>query len=199
MLSDYNIISLGDHCALPHILQHMNIRKKSYPFDWISHFDQILDTNIMINFSIIEHLFDTKNIDSTLKLFLGDGVTLNALHNYNWFPHEHGTIEENTEKYKRRFERLYNDIQHEKNLFLMLTRIVYIKQRDFDRILNFIMQFNPHNKILFISGCHHEYLNSPQYKDSVIFKYIYYDHTKFYQYDWSDFRPRIKDYLVSLF
>ena len=30
--SDYNIISIGDHCANSMILKELNLRKQSYPF-----------------------------------------------------------------------------------------------------------------------------------------------------------------------
>lgn len=31
--SDYNIIPIGDHCAISIILKDFNLRKCSYPFD----------------------------------------------------------------------------------------------------------------------------------------------------------------------
>ena len=34
--SDYNIIPIGDHCSISIILQELNLRKQSYPFDWVT-------------------------------------------------------------------------------------------------------------------------------------------------------------------
>ena len=45
--SDYNIIPIGDHCAISIILKDLNLRKYSYPFDWITKVDHLYDTNII--------------------------------------------------------------------------------------------------------------------------------------------------------
>ena len=44
---DYNIIPIGDHCAISIILKDLNLRKCSYPFDWITKVDHLYDTNII--------------------------------------------------------------------------------------------------------------------------------------------------------
>jgi hypothetical protein len=51
--ADYNIIHIGDHCAIPYILKEINLRLKSYPFDWVTKIDHLYDTNIMYNISLI--------------------------------------------------------------------------------------------------------------------------------------------------
>ena len=43
---NYNIIPIGDHCAISIILKKLNLRQKSYPFDWVSKIDNLYDTNI---------------------------------------------------------------------------------------------------------------------------------------------------------
>ena len=43
--SDNNIIPIGDHCAISLILKDLNLRKCSYPFDWVSKLDQLYNMN----------------------------------------------------------------------------------------------------------------------------------------------------------
>lgn len=54
--SDYNIIPIGDHCAISIILNKLNLRIHSYPFDWVTKTEQLYDTNIISNLKIINDL-----------------------------------------------------------------------------------------------------------------------------------------------
>ena len=65
--SDYNIIPIGDHCAISMILSDLTLRKQSYPFDWVSNKDQLHDTNILYNTEIIEELKSSDNINNIVK------------------------------------------------------------------------------------------------------------------------------------
>ena len=39
--SDYNIIPIGDHCAVSIMFKELGLRNKSYPFDWNAHIDPL--------------------------------------------------------------------------------------------------------------------------------------------------------------
>ena len=182
------MISIGDHCIVPLLLKELNIRTKSYPFDWTTHQEQLHDTNIMHNLSFIERLsHDT--IDNIVQDYLGPDIT-KGYHDVIRFPHEVGTKEEIVEKYKRRFERLRND-RESKQVYIMLTRHYFIPPDVMDRIRKILL----HDSILvFISGTDHPYLNYP----NVVFKHIPYDVSQFYEYDYTHFRPMVKEYLSTL-
>ena len=64
---DYNIIPIGDHCAISIILKDLNLRKCSYPFDWITKVDHLYDTNIIYNLSLINKLNITDDVDEYCK------------------------------------------------------------------------------------------------------------------------------------
>ena len=180
------MISIGDHCTVPLLLKELNLRTKSYPFDWTTHQDQLYDTNIMHNLSFIERL-SHDSIDNIVRDYLGPDITTGK-HGSICFPHEVGTKEEIIAKYTRRFERLRNDMAS-KQVYVMLTRHYFIPPPLMERIRKILQ-----GTIVFISGTDHPYLNYPD----VIFKYIPYDVSQFYQYDYTHFRPMVKAYLTEL-
>lgn len=182
------MISIGDHCIVPLLLQELNLRTKSYPFDWTTHQEQLHDTNIMHNLSFLERL-SHDSIDNIVKDYLGPDIT-KGYHGVIRFPHEVGTKEEIAEKYKRRFERLREAMQT-KQVYVMITRHYYITEETMENIRKILL----HGSILvFISGTDHPYIDYP----NVIFKHIPYDISQFYDYDYTHFRPMVKDYLSML-
>ena len=70
---DYNIIPIGDHCAISIILKDLGLRNKSYPFDWSSHTDILFNTNIIYNIKIIDSL-ELDNISHITKEYIGDAL-----------------------------------------------------------------------------------------------------------------------------
>jgi hypothetical protein len=110
--SDYNIIPLGDHCAISIILKELDIRQKSYPFDWVVKTDPIHDTNIIYNMSLIDELHLSDNVDDIVKKYIGNAFENRKTNTKNniWFAHDDGDISEIFEKYKRRFLRLKSDL-----------------------------------------------------------------------------------------
>lgn len=202
-MEDFTIVSLGDHCVVPLIMKELGKRKTSYPFDWISHKDHLYSTNIFENIQHIQSILDGTDVKTVVTNLFGDALESNERMNTitkAWFPHDkEDSKNEILEKYERRFTRLCKDIQTTKTCFFLITRHLFIDQIKFDNIFNFCMKFNPENKIVFISGTNHEYLNDIKYKDKVIFKFIYYDIQRFYQYDYDVFRPEIKKFIVELF
>jgi len=88
--SDYNIIPIGDHCAISIILKELNLRKKSYPFDWVTNIDQLYDTNIIYNIQIIIQLISQNNINDIVTKYIGNAFDNNKTNSINniWFPHD---------------------------------------------------------------------------------------------------------------
>jgi hypothetical protein len=197
--SDYNIIPIGDHCAISIILKDLNLRKCSYPFDWITKVDHLYDTNIISNISIINELSITDNVDEIVKKYIGDAFENNKTNSLtnNWFPHDTENLDIVYEKYKRRFIRLKSDL-YKKNIFILLTRHYYIEKDIFEQIIEQLLNYNNDSIILFISGTNHPYIENMNNKN-VIFKYIEYDISKFYDYDYTTFRPNIKIFLEDIF
>lgn len=197
--SDYNIVPIGDHCAIPIILKELNLREHSYPFDWITKVDQLYDTNIIYNVGIINDLKTSDNVDDIVKKYIGNAFDndkkINSINNI-WFPHDSKNITDNIEKYKRRFIRLKLDL-NKKNIFILLTRHYYIEKDIFQKVVDQLLSYNNDSIILFISGTNHSYFENSKYSN-VIFKYIEYDISKFYDYDYSTFRPNIKNFLSDL-
>ena len=194
----YNIIPVGDHCATATILKDLNRRTCSYPFDWVAD-SRAEHSCIHANLSMIQDLLHT-DISAIVSQFLGDAVMEGAKvnsHTHMLFQHEEGSIEEVRAKYERRFERLLQDIQTKKNLFILLTRFHVIEKEQLDTFISRMRAYNPDNRFLVISGIEHPYLNDPIYQNGLTYKYIYYNPAKKWDYDYSHFRPQIKQYLRS--
>lgn len=178
-------------------IKNLNLRKNSYPFDWVTNTEQLNDTNIINNLQIINDLIQYKNIDEIVKTYIGNAFENNKVNSLNniWFPHDNEEKICVFEKYKRRFIRLKEDV--EKKIYILLTRHYYIDESLFKKISDQLTSYNGNSIILFISGTNHSYFDNNKYSN-VIFKYIYYDVEKFYNFDYSSFRPKIKEYLSEL-
>jgi hypothetical protein len=203
-MNEYNFIPLGDHCAVSEILKDLGLRKCSYPFDWISHTSLIRKTNLLTNIGFISELMEKHDVKEVVQKLIGNAFEPGnrKIFNNMWFPHDEGEQNDIIAKYERRFERLYNDIHDKQNIFIMLTRHTTILETEFISILSTILSYNKNNKILFISGSDHPYLNDPKYSGSVIFKFIFYDIKKLnkqYTIDYNHFRPAIREFMRELF
>jgi hypothetical protein len=197
--SDYNIIPIGDHCAISIILKELNLRKQSYPFDWVTKLDHLYDTNIIYNIQLISELESTDNVNDIVQKYIGDAFDNEKKVNINnniWFPHDSEDITYNFEKYKRRFIRLKLDL-NKKNIFILLTRHYFIEKDIFLKISEQLLNYNSDSIILFISGTNHTYFENMNCSN-VIFKYIEYDVSQFYNYDYTAFRPNIQKFLSDL-
>jgi hypothetical protein len=197
--SYHNIIPIGDHCAISIILRELNLRQKSYPFDWVTNVESLHDTNIIYNVSLIDELNASDDVDEIVKKYIGDALDDKNKINTNsniWFPHDTDVHTNVFEKYKRRFIRLKTDLI-QPNLFVLLTRHYYIEKEVFQTIIKQLLNYNNESIILFISGTNHEYFETMN-NDNVIFKHIEYDISLFYDYDYTTFRPNIKKYLSAL-
>jgi len=198
--SDYNIIPIGDHCVISIILSELNLRKHSYPFDWVTHTNQLYDSNIMYNVQIINDLKSSDNIDHIVHQYIGDAFNNNYNNNTNsinhiWFPHDHN-LSDSFIKYKRRFIRLKSHL-NQKNIFIIVTRHLFIPLHVFLHLIHSLLHNND-SIILFISGTNHSYFHSLHFPN-VFFKFIHYDIYHFFRFDYSSFRPNIKLFLSSFF
>ena len=194
---NYNIIPIGDHCAISMILKELGLRRKSYPFDWIMHTEGIHNTNIIQNVELID-LLKIKTIENIVKLFID-----NAFDNENktnskniCFPHDTEEVCEIFTKYERRFNRILEDL-NKNNIFILLTRHYYIDENTFNKIKQVLLRDNDNSIILFISGTNHIYFENKK-DERVIFKFIHYDVSKFSDYDYYSFRPNVKEFLSKL-
>lgn len=193
-----NIISLGDHCINRILMDELKKTTNTYPFDWVVHVNQLHDTNVPQNIDMLEELLINNNIDEITKKYIGDAINReDKLSNNVWFPHESGTSDEVYEKYKRRFQRLYDNITRgDVNIYMITTRIKLIEKEYIDKLMNIITKYNTNSKLVFISGGEHDYMKD---YPNIIYKYIPYDANQFYSYDYTYFRPHIKFYLENLF
>jgi hypothetical protein len=198
LLSEYNIIPIGDHCAISLILNELLVRKKSYPFDWVVHKDQLNNTNIIHNVDLISKL-KSDSVENIVRHFIGDSLESGEKVNSNtstWFAHDTEDTTEILHKYTRRFTRLNEDL-HRKNIFIMVTRCYYLEESVFTSIAEIVLDTNKNSKILFISGVNHPYLEDTKY-NSIIFKHIPYDISNAFNEDYTSFRPKIQAYLTEL-
>jgi hypothetical protein len=197
--SEYNVIPIGDNCTVSNSLRDIKIRNKSYPFDWVSKVDHLYDTSIMYHIDIIKKL-NYEPISEIVKNYIGnafnDDNDTKINNNTNmWFPHDEKI--DVFSKYERRFNRLKEDL-NQKTIFMLLTRHYYIDESTFETIMKELLSHNKESMICFISGTNHEYFQTKKY-DKVIFKHIYYDVSKFWQYDHTHFAPTIKHFYFKLF
>lgn len=190
-----NIIPLGDHCAISLILRELELRVQSYPFDWVTHNDQLYHTNILYNVDICNQLTST-NAREIATIYIGNAYKNNQVNLQNgiWFPHEESDETETISKYERRFHRLYEQLE-KPNIFILVTRIYFITEEEFSVLYYRLMKRNSQSHIVFISGVSHSYLKK---YNNVIFKHIPYDVTLYYQYDYTHFRPTIKMFLKDI-
>ena len=178
-----NIIPLGDNCSISIILKKLGLRRCAFPFDWCSHIgSNPTFSNININISLLTELMITGDIER---------ITDSLLSNHELvFPHESGSIQDITEKYKRRITRLYNEIkEHRTNLFILVTRGYKLEQNILLNLYELLMLYNTNNYIMFISGVNHDYTNK--------FKYIPYNINDGWKPDQTYFREHMKHYLEN--
>jgi hypothetical protein len=197
-----NIIPIGDHCVVSILLKELGLRVSSYPFDWVTFKEQINDSNVFYNCEIIEKLKKGEHIGQIVNEFINDAFDINKKTNTNskttmWFPHD--TKQSKNEpllKYIRRFHRLRDHISHRNNLYILITRHFFISQELFYNLSRTLLENN--GKILYISGVDHPYFKQSKNKN-ITFKQIPYDVSKFYDYDYTHFRPQVKTFLSYFF
>lgn len=174
------IIPLGDHCISAILLKELGLRTFAYPFDWTTHVEQFEQTNILYHSYLLSKLTSLNSKEIALEYIQNEDI---------WFPHD--KKEEMTERYTRRFERLYSHLSSSNDcIVIMVTRCVFITPEQMIRVQQSIQN----KPILFISGIRHPYLSDKGW-GNIVFKYIYYDPSLFWNYDYTHFRPQVKEFL----
>lgn len=197
--NEYNLIPLGDHCATAMALKDLNLRKNSYPFDWITIKTEITSSNIPHIINIIKEINDD-TIENVTRKFIGDAFTNNLINSQTnvSFPHDTDeNINNIYEKYCRRFSRL-KDALDKPNVFILMSRNFFIEETKFKEIMDVLLGYNDKSIILFICGTDHHYFKDIR-SDRVVFKYIPYDMSQYYNYDYTTFRPNMKQFLSEFF
>lgn len=198
-MNKYNyIIPIGDNCMISQALNKVGIRKCSFPFDWTARSSPLKNTTILVNSYLTSVLYEIP-IKDIVKNYLGDALEnskkLNIKNDIK-FPHDNEEKKIVFEKYERRFNRL-KDIIKNKNLFIFMTRVRFITEKEIITIINRLLKYNNESRIIFISGTEHPYIK--KYEKYVTFKYIYYKEDEFYNYDYTHYIPSLTQYFEKLF
>ena len=192
-----NFIPMGENCSSASFLNGLELRKRSFPFDWVRHYVCIHENNIIYNVKIIKNLM-VNDINKIVSDYLGN-IGKYKLNKWIVFPHEgEETHKEIYSKYTRRFKRLKSALFSSENIFLMISRGKKIEEKVFIDMIRVLLQYNKKNKIIFITGKKHDFLE--KYKSIVFYKYIYFDVRKpvgAWDYD-ADFSPEALIFLKEL-
>lgn len=125
------VFSIGEDCACTSYLRRCNLQHNSYPFDWLTNapFENrisLIHDNFsnFINLEYLKPLVKKAHNENEKKYDLYENI-LNGLHFYHDFPANvdlKDSYQKVYEKYQRRIERLYNEIENsEKILFVWLS------------------------------------------------------------------------------
>jgi hypothetical protein len=194
-----NIIPLGDHCSPSIILKELNLRKKSYPFDWTNHAGGIFNTNLYKNFFLLLRLLKFHDFSKISQFYVGNAMKVgnHKTNNGIQFPHDLENNNNTIEKYKRRFERMYNDIVNKsKNLYIIIIRKVLLKEEKLNEIIKELLYYNKESKIIIFFG---NIENQEKYigNKNIIMKYIPFIEEFGLDYD-VNFRENIKNSLKEI-
>lgn len=199
-----HIIPLGDHCAAALSLQATQLRQHSFPFDWTSGLEgvELIETTLHKNFAVLKALLTHANKALAAHSYLGGALAGSKVFEGVRFPHDlqNGeTAEVATEKYQRRFQRLYAAIAGgHKNLYLIVTRLAPVLPALMADMLATLSPYQPESRFLVISGLDHPYLHPGHAPQQVAFQHIPYDPQQYYSYDYTHFRPTLDAYIASL-
>lgn len=184
-------ISLGDHCATALVMRDLGIRDAAYPFDWYTHIDEVSYSVAEFNIQILLTLLDTGNVQEVCELFLANPG--NELR----FPHETGTVEETAAKYLRRFQRLYDVVSSgEECTFVMVVRNhVFREGGILWDLWETVSNYNKKNRVVLVSGIEQPSVNFPI---GLIYEYIPYDMSNYWDEDYTKFRPAVQSRLATL-
>jgi len=183
------------------ILRDLNIRKFSYPFDWCSSNSQLYDTNLDIIVDIIKRRLKGGENDRDLMVeMIGSNLENGELNKENnlIFPGDKNqALNEVYDKYIRRFERMIEHItSREKCLYIFVNRYADISDTKIKELSDMLLEYNSESKLILFLGKEHKHFND--ISKSIIYKYIPYDPTQFYEYDYSHFRPAMTEYFKSI-
>jgi hypothetical protein len=185
MINDEINISIGFQCTTAAIIQKLNRRTSSFPFDWIL-------SNPTSVLSLIKILIDCDDIDKFVKteFFNVDGFAhfikpeefmiihhkTGSLYNskYNMiFPHEKSNYIDEVEKYKRRFIRLKEALINEHTMLNIYfidrlgknnsfkinnTNILNNQEDSLNSLVSYLTNLRKNSKFYFVLN-KHSYIN----------------------------------------
>lgn len=220
MIADYTFVPMGDHCASALILKDIKVRQYSYPFDWIVHVDEYNGSCIPVILSLCEFILETGSIGAALSLFLPIPyhsqitlTTVGPLRNWIRFPHDQfwdssQKWNDEMQKYKRRFLRLYKHIISGRPIvFVSICRSYLLTQRDIKMINDCLLCYNQKSKFIFISGQSvgdfdlpgaRIFMTTVPYRSNTP-AYVEYSDKLYYENDIGYWRENVKDKLQHLF
>lgn len=122
------ILPLGSACKTTHNLRKRNLQRESLPFDWIL----LLDTQVIIQLLrshfqgfLLRENMKKKELENTLHdVYVDVSSKIEFWHDFPLNCNFDEMFDEVKRKYKRRIDRMYDDIRHARNILLFRTVIV---------------------------------------------------------------------------
>jgi hypothetical protein len=148
------IISLGSNCCVAYQKQQLNLKKETYPFDWLrvdslNDINQCLDDNfyyftkwIKINESTKFPIFrDDFEINDSKSIIMQNKYNMRFYHDFS----DNSNEEEIREKYERRIKRFYQLIHSTTKIHFIRdeVRANKINNDIIDKFINNIIKINP--------------------------------------------------------
>lgn len=158
-----NAVSLGFFCSPAIELNYLNLRKSSYPFDWVisSKFNLVLELidNGFKDFLNPEFLFQLKKYPQYYRNIKYD---IDFYHDFDELKSFNKQIDKIKQKYDRRIARFYDTIR-EPTLFLRYIcstdEAIYIKN-NYEKISILLRSYNANNAIIFVANRENSYLKT---------------------------------------
>ena len=139
-------------CSVAMELERKGLRTASYPFDWVisKSFEKVL---LLVENNFEDFLtYDNLYQESNLAHYYNKKTDIHFFHDFNPSIPLKKQIVTVQEKYKRRIDRFYKDIQ-EPTLFVRYCSNEvdeeYVKKNG-SKILRFLRSYNPKNQILYV-------------------------------------------------
>lgn len=189
------VISLGETCLTAMTLSHLNIRTKSYPFDWSAGVipERAGNAGFLGKINLICNYFKNAFEKEDFKEFnyaqpgehrfvrnLSTG--LQYIHDFPWNVSMDEYFTEFKEKYSRRIKRLYDDIKKSESiLFIFIARWSFLPLEDIVKGSELLKSFFADKKINLLILQHDNYMDKFSYKEFYFLKDITY--IKYNDYD----------------
>lgn len=217
------IIPLGENCACATLLKRVGLRKFSLPFDWSGLEDVATDfsgglftkCNLIFNHcqdilrleDLIE--FPEKRKNPKFKYIVNMHTGLRYIHDFPLDSDINVTYPQIYEKYQRRINRMYEQINKAKSILLLFNRVNYRKADTLEyhmQVVTLLRKFRelyPKKKINFLVFLHKEDFSLSKCVENTFFEditYVYLNNTwpdkeTFAQNEWLGNRDVVLKYL----
>ena len=182
------IIPLGENCACATLLKRANLRRYSLPFDWSGLEDSAKDasgglfTKCRIILQNCDNLLDfddleeraRKGHDEKHRFVVNKRTGLRYMHDFLVSSSLSDQYPEFLEKYNRRIERLYSEIQKSKRILILYNRVMpkngykkanYVEPFAVLGVAQELKRKWPHKKFHFLIFLHDENIDWHEYKE----------------------------------